>query len=153
MVLTQGTCGRKKTLQGLELFAFSVSVFQREKVSSDLSHMHYRYMGRSGVKGQGFNNITFLRFGVLLAQRAQRVEMASDMWGSPGKHRCPYEFIDPNSQRKMKQQGSLIWPVRKEMIVPSNTVQLVDRVNICWRFRNTKKRTISKKQLKIYFNT
>lgn len=105
MILTQGTCGRKKTLQGLELFAFSVSVFQREKVSSDLSHMHYRYMGRSGVKGQGFNNITFLRFGVLSAQRAQRVEMASDMWSSPGKHRCPYEFIDPNRSTEDETAG------------------------------------------------
>lgn len=53
--------------KGLELFAFSVSGFQREKVSSDQSHMHRRYMGRSGVKGRGFNNITFLRFAILLA--------------------------------------------------------------------------------------
>lgn len=93
MVLKQ----ENKRRQGLELFAFSVSGFQREKVSSDQSHMHCRYMGRSGVKGRGFNNITFLRFAILLEQRAQSAEMASDMWSSPGKHRCPYEFIDPNS--------------------------------------------------------
>lgn len=66
------TCaGRKKTtkkkLEGLELFAFSVSLFQREKGGSDLSHMHRRYVGRSGVRGQGSNNITFLRLGFLVS--------------------------------------------------------------------------------------
>lgn len=29
--------------------------------------MHRRYVGRSGVKGQGFNNIAFLRFGFLVS--------------------------------------------------------------------------------------
>ena len=86
---------KKTKRQGLQLFAFSVSVFQREKVSSDPSHMHYRYMGRSGVKGWGSNNISSPRFAVLLW--AQRAKVASDMQSSPGKHRCPYEFIDPNS--------------------------------------------------------
>lgn len=49
------------------MFAFSVSLFQREKEGSDLSHMHRRYVGRSGVKGQGFNNIVFLGFGFLVS--------------------------------------------------------------------------------------
>lgn len=31
--------------EGLELFAFSVSLFQRERERSDLSHMCGRYMG------------------------------------------------------------------------------------------------------------
>ncbi len=61
-----------KKHQGLELFAFLVSDFKREKVSSDLSHMHCRYMGRSRVKGWGFNNITFLSFAVLTALRELR---------------------------------------------------------------------------------
>ncbi len=93
----------------LGLFAFSVSVFQREKVSSDPSHMHYRYMGRSGIKGRGFNNITFLRFAVPSAERAQRAEMASEMWSSPGKHRCPYEFIDAVNGRWNSRKVWFVW--------------------------------------------
>lgn len=55
----KGRVVEKRKPQGLDLFAFSVSGFQREKVSSDLSHMHCRYTGRSGVKGRDFNNIAF----------------------------------------------------------------------------------------------
>lgn len=56
-----------ENLQALELFAFQ-SQFQRAKVRSDQSHMHYRYTGRSGFKGRGFNNNTFLRLAILLAE-------------------------------------------------------------------------------------
>lgn len=104
-----------KKQKGLEMFAFSVSVFQREKVSPDLSHMHYRYTGRSGVKGRGFNNITFLRFAVLLAQRAQRAqraEMPSDMWSSLGKHRCPWVYRSKQLLEDEIALKSLIWPIR-----------------------------------------
>lgn len=58
-------------LEVCSLFAFSVSAFQREKLGSDPSHSCYRYTGRSGVRGRGFNNIAFLGFGVLSAQGAQ----------------------------------------------------------------------------------
>lgn len=59
-------------LEAHSLFAFSVSAFQREKIGSDPSHSCYRYTGRSEVRGRGFNNSAFLRFGVLSAQGAQR---------------------------------------------------------------------------------
>lgn len=58
-------------LEVCSLFAFSVSAFQREKIGSDPSHSRYRYTGRSGVRGRGFNNIAFLGFGVLSAQGTQ----------------------------------------------------------------------------------
>lgn len=89
-----------KKRRGLELFAFSVSVFQREKVSSDPSHTHYRYMGRSGIKGRGFNNITFLRFAVLFEFTRQT---QVSVWVYQSK------------------QENLIWPIRKETMVNTNT--------------------------------
>lgn len=85
--------------EGLELFAFSVSLFQREKEGSDLSHMRHRYMEGQGsrVGVSTTSHFLDLEFG---SSRSPRYEMPSEMWSSPGKHRCPYEF----RQRKKTQR-------------------------------------------------
>lgn len=85
--------------EGLELFAFSVSLFQREKEGSDLSHMRRRYMEgqRSRVGVSTTSHFLDLEFG---SSRSPWYEMPSEMWRSPGKHRCPHEF----RQRKKTQR-------------------------------------------------
>lgn len=73
---SHGTCvvGAGVGSGGLELFAFSVSLFQREKEGSDLSHMHHRYMEGQGprVGVSTTSHFLDLEFG---SSRSPRYEM------------------------------------------------------------------------------
>lgn len=112
--------------QGLELFAFSGSVW--EKVSSALSHMHCRYMGRSEVKGQGFNNITFLRFcrsarpessesrdGIAAQQANAGVHMSSQIHSVNGRGSSRNAWSDWSGRRRwfLQTQGQANVKIKK----------------------------------------
>lgn len=84
------------------MFAFSVSWFQREEVSSALSHTLQIHRQVKGRGSRGFNNIRSLILAILSVQRVWRGRTVFDMGRPAGKARCPYKFIDPDQQTEHK---------------------------------------------------
>lgn len=80
--------------------------------------------GGSNVKGRGFNNIAFLRFGVFGPSRCPRYEMPSETWRSPGKHRCSYTREDKRQREVCLVSGKMLKIRNKKTVLSDASLSI-----------------------------